>query len=453
MHFGLMTHLSAQDGLLDTTVQTLGRAANALGASTDGAVKSDLLGKNGLPSGRLKDTLSEARDVVLMLRTKDFRDLNTLKGDLTVAGERAGCKWPPAGLKLESIDANAWQKLRSAFGIGDETSVMPGVELTSGNGVQLLATDKKNYFQIRVAPDRQMADAELSYRVAGSKQTQQLQTSKMVPGKSTDDAAEHPLRFDNSGIGGHYSLTLPSQWEPDSISIRSSDGKPPVKYEWPNNTLVLGRIEDFEGSIPKMFDALKDADIMGVPVRGLEQSQNVTVVLADFVRDFATPTSEWISANEIRFRVAYEKDIPCDRVWFLFPLDQESSKKVSNLFEDRLPQGDYDLAESLRNADNPYPIVEVSDPPLIDISGDPSWLQLPLLLAANGVPTYFERTFTVSNRPALQKRYPEKVQALYLYEKDMQTEKFPHRVLPVKGEQGNKHLLEQTMPWTTNRSR
>lgn len=453
MHCACVSPLAAQDGLLETSVETLGRASGKNNVSTDGTVKLDLLGNNGLPSGVLKDTMGDVRDVVLMLRTKDFRDLNTLKGDLTVAGERAGCKWPPSGLKLESIDANAWQKLRSAFGIGDDSSSTTGLEMTSGDGVQLLATDKKNYFQIRVAPDRQLADAELSYRVAGSKQTSKLETIKMVPGKSTDNAEDHPLRFDNSGIGGHYSLSLPSQWEPDSISIRSSDGKPPVKYEWPNNTLVLGRIEDFEGSIPKMFDALKDADIMGVPVRGLEQSQNVTVVLADFVRDFATVSSEWISSNEIRVRVAYEQDIPCNRVWFLFPLDQESSQKASSLFKDRLPQGDYDLAESLRGTDNPYPIVEVTDPPLIDNSGDPSWLQLPLLLGANGVPTYFERTFTVSNREALQKRYPDKVQALYLYEKDMQTEKFPHRILPVKGEQGNRHLLEQTMPWSTNRMR
>ena len=189
---------------------------------------------------------------------------------------------------------------------------------------------------------------------------------------------------------------------------------------------------------------------MGVPVKGLEQSQNITVVIADFVRDFASVSYEWVSSTEVRFRVPYNQEVSGNRVWFLFPLNKESSEKAKNVFKDRLPQGDYDLADALRGNDNPYPIVEDTNPPLLDNSGDPIWLQLPLVLAANGTPMHFERTYKVPNRKVIEERYPDEVRAVYLYEKDMQTQKFPHRMLPVKGDTGIQHVMEHSMQgWKT----
>lgn len=437
----------AQDSARATEVETISPA------SPTGSPVIQGTGTPNPPAGVRRGVSDVARDVVLMIRTKDFRDLNTLRGDLTVAGARAGCRWPDDGLNLEAIDAGAWRKLRSAFGLGEDLAEDAGVQLTSGDGVQLLATDKKNYFQIRVAPDRQMTEVELTYREAGSNPGVQSHTLKMIPGKPTDDPTEHPLRFDNSGIGGHYSLSLPSQWEPETISIRSDDGSPEAKYEWPQNSLVLGRIEQFEGSISDMFDALKDADIMGVPVKGLEQSQNITIVIADFVRDFATVSWEWVSADEIRIRVPYNQEVSSNRVWFLFPLDAASAAQVKQIFNDRLPQGDYDLANALRGSDNPYPIVAEAAPPTLGNAGDPTWLQLPLVLAANGAPLYFERTYKVPDRKAMQERYPDEVRSLYLYEKDMQTRQFPHRILPVRVDPGIQHVLEQTVQGWNQRIR
>ncbi len=399
---------------------------------------------DSVPAASLSD-LSDTRDVIFMIRTKDFRDLNTLRGDLTVAGSRAGAQWPENGLHLEAIDNNAWRKLRMAFGMGDDGHQADGFQLTSGDGIQLLATEKENFFQIRVAPDRELSEAQLTYRVAGSDPRSTPEKVTYVPGKQTDDPADKPLRFDNDGIGGHYTLTLPPNWHPESITVSAGAGKPDVHYQWPQNSLVLGRIEDFQGSLTKMFDTLKDRDIMGVPLKGFEQSQNLTVVVADFVRDFANVTVDWVNSSELRVRVPYNQEVPSNRIWFLFPLDNDATQKAQGAFRDRLPQGDYDLSTALRGTANPYPIVEESDPPVIDPSGDPNWLQLPLVLDEKGGPLRFERTYRVDNRDILKERYPNEVKALYLYEKDTGTPKFPHRVVPIEGKDGLQHLIEQTM--------
>lgn len=383
------------------------------------------------------------RDVVLMMRTKDFRDLNTLRGDLTVAGERAKCRWPEGGLTLEAIDSDSWRKLRTAFGGGtNEDDLANEFELSSGTGVELMATNKRNYYQVRVAPDRQLTGADLSYRLT-DQDDGEIKTTKLVPGKKTDDPESNPLRYD--GIGGHYSLSLPPNWQPQSISIQLDDNKPSVEYQWPQSSLVLGRIEDFQGSIRKMFDALKDRELMGVPVQGFEQSVNMTVVAADFVRDFAKITYDWVSDTKLRIRVPYNQEVPSNRIWFLFPLDDASMDEGKSVISDRLPKGDYDLSIGLRSSDHPYPIVSEADPATLDALGDPQFLHLPLILDERGAPKYFERTFDVPDRKAVEDRYHDEIKALYLYEKDMRSKEFPHRIVPIQGDQGLQHVLEQTM--------
>lgn len=389
--------------------------------------------KNLVSSG---EVLSGA-DVLLLVRTKDFKAVEDMQNDIKEAATTAGVNFDQQTFRMEPIDYTTWKKFGSILGGFDLGMQDEEVDLVNGS-VRITPTAYRNQFVLQVPPAPDLEVLKLQYKkpapTAQDPNAMKTEVLELKPGVADDEPEKMPLR--RKGLGGQFTLSLPSDWVPVSVNVKmkgqNGDG---ARLDWPQQSLYLGRMNNFTGELPKLFSAMSDANVLGVPVKGLHQSRALNIVMADFVRPFSTPVFGWTSKNTFFVRVPYDPKLPATRVWFLFPMSKDELSTAETRMQ-AFPVGEYQFSKQLRSSkDNPYQAVMPEDSRKLNATetSPPQWLVLPKVVKDGQ--TYFEREYEVDDADVWRKRYLDVAMSLYLYEFDTRNQ--GPKVLRMAGDGSN----------------
>ena len=290
-------------------------------------------------------------------------------------------------VKVERIDFSGYKVLERFFGGPDRPSIISEyVEVVERS------TAQSEYWNVYLRdPFQDIASLTLTYRV-----NEEVKAEKFDVGEKGDETAR--LRYHSPG---YCIFRTEPNWEPEGYVLvteaRDGTKKEHPARKWPVTDKYFAiTLRGFQGDPKALFDVLRDPKQVGTALKDVLEVRPTSVVLANFVRDFAVGGDSW---NKNEFTVRFTPpggETYADRIWMLFPLSKDELASARERLLG-MPLTKQDFAQWIRKGSGLYKPFFADQDAVLRPETKAMWYEIPPVYSEGLEPKIvaFQRIFRV----------------------------------------------------------